>query len=310
MAGKTQKPKKNAATTIVVFGGTGFLGRHAVAALAGRGMRARVAARHRAAGAAQDNASIERIEADIRDAGSVARAMAGATGVINAVGLYVERGDETFRAVHVDGARRVAEQAAAAGIDRLVHISGIGADIASDSAYVRARAEGETAVRAALPDAAILRPSVLFGPEDDFLNTLMRVARTLPVLALFGDGGTRLQPAFVDDVACAAAVAVSDPAAAGRTYELGGPTIYRYRDLLDLIVRHTGRRRWLLPMPFAAWDGLARVAALLPNPPLTRDQIALMRQDNIASPDLPGFADLGIAPTAIEAVLPRYPAPR
>lgn len=304
MAGKTQRAKKNAAATITVFGGTGFLGRHVVAALVERDMHARIASRNQT-----DDPSTDWVDADIRDTAAVARALDGAVGAINAVGLYVERGDATFRAVHVEGARRVAEQAAAAGVEGLVHISGIGADIASDSAYVRARAEGEAAARAAFPTATILRPSVLFGPGDDFLNTLMRLARALPVLALFGDGGTRLQPAFVEDVARAAAIAVDDPAAAGRTYELGGPTVYRYRDLLDLVARHVGRRRWLLPMPFVVWEAMARAAAVLPNPPLTRDQIALIRRDNIAAPDLPGFADLGITPTAIETVLPGYPGP-
>jgi NADH dehydrogenase len=282
---------------ITVFGGTGFLGRRIVERLAGDGVKVRVVARNPDRASAIElspDAKIERVRADLRDPESIAAAVAGARGVVNAVGLYVERGGETFDAVHVAGAACVAEQAAKAGVARLVHISGIGVDGASDSAYIRARANGEAAVHEAFPAATILRPSVVFAPDDNFINLLLRMARVLPVLPLFGDGGTMLQPVFAGDVALAAARALDDPAAAGKTYELGGPVPYSY----------------LLPVPFPIWEIQARLAGILPNPPLTSDQVALMRHDNLASPDLPGLADLGVTPTSLEATLPEYPALR
>ena len=300
-------------TCVTVFGGTGFLGRRIVERLAGDGVTVRVAARNPnrvSVIEAPAGATIERLQADLRDRESVAAAVAGARGVVNAVGLYVERAGETFDAVHVAGAGNVADEAAKAGVARLVHISGIGVDGASDSAYIRARANGEAAVREAFAEATILRPSVVFAPDDNFINLLLRLARVLPVLPLFGDGGAMLQPVFAGDVAEAAARALDDPAAAGKTYELGGPVPYSYRNLLHLVTTLGGHRRPLLPVPFPIWEIQARLAGILPNPPLTSDQVALMRHDNLASPDLPGLADLGITPTPLEAVLPDYPALR
>ena len=295
---------------ITVFGGTGFLGRRIVERLIGDGAPVRIVARnlHRlSGGTAPPDATVECIQADVRDPDSVARALAGARGVVNAVGLYVARGGETFEAVHVTGAGNVAEQAAEAGVERLVHISGIGVDSASESPYIRARADGEAAVREAFANATILRPSVVFAPDDNFINLFLRMARVLPILPLFGAGGTMLQPVFAGDVAAAAVRALDDPAAAGKTYELGGPTPYSYRNLLHLVTTLAGHRRPLLPVPFALWEIQARLAGILPNPPLTVDQVALMRHDNLASPDLPGLADLGVTPTSLEATLPEYP---
>lgn len=286
-------------TTATLFGGTGFLGSRVADRLAAEGWRTRVAAR-RPSGLP---APLEAVEADVRDEASVSRAVQGSGAVINAVGLYVERGAETFEAVHVVGARRVAAACAEAGVGRLVHVSGIGVDPSSESAYVRARAAGEAAVREAFPAATILRPSVLFGPGDGFLNTFAGIARTSPVVPLFGDGGTRVQPVFVEDVAQAATRCLTDPAAPGRVYELGGPKAYAYRELIGLVMERIGRRRLLLPLPYPAWSALAMLAGLLPSPPLTRDQIALVRRDNLADPALPGLADLGIEPTPVEAVL-------
>lgn len=290
---------------ITVFGGTGFLGRHVVRDLLDGGCEVRIAARHPDRDRASEGAT-DRLAADVRNPESVRRAVEGAEGVVNAVGLYVEGGGESFEATHVSGARRVAEAASDAGA-RLVHVSGIGADPDSGSAYIRARAEGEAAVREACPGATVLRPSVLFGTGDAFLNTFIRVLRLAPVFPLFGDGGTRLQPVHVDDVAEAAARALRRPDSAGRTYELGGPDILTFRELIELIMRRTGRRRPLVPWPLALWEVQARVAAILPNPPLTRDQVALLKRDNVADPELPGLADLGIAPTSLEAVLALYP---
>jgi len=296
---------------IAVFGGTGFLGRRIVDRLAGDGVAVRIVARNLHSlpgGNVSPELTVERIRADVRDRDSVARAVAGARGVVNAVGLYVERGGETFEAIHVEGARTVAEEAVKAGTERLVHISGIGVDAASESPYVRARARGEEAVREAFGQATILRPSVLFAPEDSFINTLLRLARTLPAVPLFGDGATLLQPVFVDDVAAAVGRTLDDPAAPGEVYELGGPTRYSYRELVQLVMDHGRYRRPLLPVPFPLWVLQARLACILPKPPLTFDQVVLMKRDNVASPERPGLADLGVTPTAIEAELPHYPA--
>lgn len=297
-------PAKPAAPTkrATVFGGTGFLGRAVVGHLAAAGAEVRSAARRPEAGAGP--AGVERVAADVRDAGSVVRAVTAADWVVNAVGLYRERGGETFHEVHVAGARRVAEAAAESGAKALVHVSGIGADPASPSAYVRARAAGETAVRDAFPGATILRPSVLFGPGDSFVNSLARIARALPVFPLFGDGSTRLQPVYVADAAAAVERALERLAARGRSYELGGRHSYSYRALVELIMSECGIRRPFLPVPFALWEIQARVLSPLPSPPVTRDMIALMRKDNLPNPALPGFADLGLAPAAVEDVLP------
>ncbi len=290
-----------------VFGGTGFLGRAVVARLNAEGARVRMAVRHPDAAVAP--AGVEAVAADLRDAATVARAVADADWVVNAVGLYQESRSETFQAIHVEGARTVAEAANRGAAEALVHISGIGADLASESSYVRARAAGEIAVREAFPEATILRPSVLFGPEDSFFNSLARIARLLPAFPLFGDGRTQLQPVYVEDVAAAVARSLSLAEARGRIYELGGKHSYSYRALIELLLRHIGIRRPLLPLPFAVWEAQASLLGLLPRPPITHDQIALMRKDNVADPELPGFAELGLQPAAVEEILPGYLGP-
>jgi uncharacterized protein YbjT (DUF2867 family) len=292
---------------VTVFGGTGFLGRSVVAHLAAAGAEVRIAVRHPEAGIAPAGvAGAARVAADVRDAGSVARAVADADWVVNAVALYRESRGETFQAVHVEGARTVAAAAARGAAEALVHISGIGADLASESSYVRARAAGEIAVLEAFSQATILRPSVLFGPGDSFFASLAPIARLLPVFPLFGDGRTRLQPVYVADVAAAVLRALSRPEARGRIYELGGRHSYSYRELIALVMRQIGIRRPLVPLPFAVWEAQALLLSPLPSPPLTRDQIALMRKDNVADPALPGFAELGLAPAAVEEILPGY----
>lgn len=295
--------------TITVFGGTGFLGRHIVKALLSTGNAVRVVCRNpgRLGADLSDADGVSAIEADICDGPSVERALDGVAAAVNAVGLYVERGRETFQAVHVAGARTLAALAARQGIRRLVHISGIGVETESRSAYVRARAAGEAAVREVLPGAIILRPSVLFGPDDNFINLLIRMVQMMPAIPLFGDGQTRMQPIYARDVAEAAAKVLDTPDAAAGIYELGGPGVYSYRELLDLAMRHAGRRRPLVPWPFALWELQARVAQLLPRPPLTRDQVELMRHDNVVTPGMPTLIDLDIRPTALEEVLPLYP---
>ena len=253
---------------------------------------------------AADPDRVEICVADVRDDASVAAALAGAQHAVNAVGLYVEHGDETFRAVHEEGAMRIAREAARAGVERLVHVSGIGADAASPSRYVRSRALGEQRVREAFAAATILRPSVLFGPDDAFLSSLAEITRLLPAFPLFGTGAKRLQPVYVDDVAAAVLRALDDPAAPDRTYELGGAAVYSYREIVEVVLHHLGRRRLLLPLPFLAWEVQAVVLGLLPNPPLTRDQIELMRHDNVVGADADTFGDLGIEPRALVDLLP------
>ncbi|MHA7835328.1 MAG: complex I NDUFA9 subunit family protein [Algiphilus sp.] len=288
------------AATVTVFGGTGFLGRRVVATLLAAGREVRVATRHPEAGDAAWASRVESIAADVRDPEAVARAVRGADAIVNAVSLYVEGQGLDFESVHVDGARNIAQ---AAEGRPLVHVSGIGAHESSPSAYVQARARGERAVREACRNAVILRPSVLFGPNDSFLSTLDAVTR-LPLVPLFGRGDTRLQPVHVDDLAEAVVHAMDDPAATSRIFELGGAGTYRYREILGLVMAARGRKRWLVPLPFAVWHLLAAIASVLPNPPLTRDQLLLMREDNVAGPDSPGFADMGIAPCDLVDALP------
>ena len=294
---------------IVVFGGSGFLGRRIVERLAADRALVRIAVRHpeRAASLTRlgRTGQITTVHADVWDAGTVAPALAGAKAVVNTVGHYVERGAASFEAIHGQGARHVAEAAAAAGVRRLVHISGIGADPASDSPYVRARAAGERLVRAAFPAATILRPSVMFGPND-FLERLAGIARLMPVIPLFGSGQVRLQPVYAEDVAAAVVSTLARPEAAGQLYELGGPRVYTYEALVRLVFDQTGRRRLLLPLPYAVWHALAVLTAPLPNRPISRDQVRLMQKDNVMSPGALTFADLGISPTALEAIAPGY----
>jgi len=293
---------------VAVFGGTGFLGGAIVTCLRARGVEVRVATRHPRPVPEADagDGGVTSVAADIRDPASVARALADCDAAVNAVGLYVESGVQNFGAVHVEGAATVAGAARAAGLRRLVHVSGIGADPDSRSPYVRARAAGEAGVWEAFPKATILRPSVLFGPSDKFVNTFAALARFAPALPLFGRGDTRLQPVHVEDAAEAARRCLADPSAPGAVYELGGPDVYRYRDLVEAILEAAGRRRPLVPVPFAIWYGLASVLSVLPKPPIVESQITLMRNDNVVGPDMKSFAALDIAPTSLDAVLPDY----
>ena len=296
-----------AKNNIAVFGGSGFLGRAIVRQLVAAGMTARVAVRHPETMMAPDTTArgghALSVYADVADETSVARALDGCDAAVNAVGLYVERRTEAFREVHERGAMHLARQSARAGVKALVHISGIGADLNSQSSYVRSRARGELLATEAFPGTTILRPSVLFGPGDKFLNTLIAMARRSPVLALFGAGDTRLQPVYVGDVGEAVLRVLTTPSSQGKIYELGGPQIYRYRALIELVLKEAGRSRILLPLPFFAWDALARLLMLLPNPPLTTDVVTLMKRDNVVGAGVQTFADLGRAPTAVEPIL-------
>jgi uncharacterized protein YbjT (DUF2867 family) len=297
-------------TTVSVFGGTGFLGWRLVQRLASEGTTVRVAVRHadRARSALQA-AGLDRVSvfgADVRDQATVAAAFAGADAVVDAVSAYVETGGVTFEAVHEQGAKTLAREAAAAGVARLVLVSGIGADPESSSPYIRARGRGERAVQQVFPGATIVRPSAMFGPGDALFGTLAHLARLLPVLPLIGGGRTRLQPVYVEDVAEAIARILADPGTAGRTYELAGPTVYTLRELFIIALRITGKRRLLVPVPFAAAKVQARLFELLPNPPLTSGQVDLLKADNVASGTLPGLRELNIPPKAIEVIVPTY----
>ena len=293
--------------TVAVFGGTGFLGRRVVRHLRKRGFSVRIASRHPDRGAglfALDDSQLQSVEADINDEQSVARALAGAYAVVNAVSLYVEHGTETFHSLHVECAQRLATQACQAGVERLVHVSGIGADAASPSLYVRKRGEGELAVRAAFADALLIRPAVMFGPDDSFLTTIIALLERLPIYPMFGRGLTRLQPAYVEDVAEAITRALQRTEKHPITFECGGPRVYSYEELLKAVADEANLKPTLIPIPFAAWHALAWFAEMLPTPPVTRNQVELMQIDSVASPEVPGFAELGISPLSIEEILP------
>jgi uncharacterized protein YbjT (DUF2867 family) len=280
-----------------VFGGTGFVGRRIVHHLRESGTRVRAVSRHRRLG--EDN-GIEQIAADAHDQRSVEAVVTGADGVVNAISLYVEHGGDTFHSVHVETAAKIARAARQAGIKRFVHVSGIGANTASPSPYIRSRGEGEAAVQSAFPGAIIVRPAVMFASDDAFVTTILRLLRSLPAYPIFGDGRTRLQPVYVDDVAAAIAQILRQSQKPYAVYELGGPRVYSYEELLRTISRIAGLRPVLMRMPFAFWKAFAGVAEILPGAPLTRNQVELMQIDTTASERLPGFRAFGISPRSLE----------
>jgi NADH dehydrogenase len=294
-----------------------------VRALVKRGYRVRVAVRRPdLAGFLQPLGTVGQIhavQANLRYPASVAAAVKGADAVVNLVGIMNERGRQSFAAVQANGARTVAQACAAAGIDRLVQISALGAAAESRSAYARTKAEGENAVRHIVPRAVILRPSVMFGPEDDFFNRFASMARMMPVLPLVGDGSAKLQPAFVGDVAEVVARGVDGALEPGRTYELGGPEVMSLRELVEDVCKVIGRKRLILPLPLPLAGIMARVLevvdtltlGLLPNElKLTRDQVTLLGSDNVVSAAAKAegrdFAGLGIAPVSVEVEVPSY----
>ncbi len=310
---------------VTVFGGTGFIGRHLVQRLAASGARVRVAVRHpddvEILMTMGDVGQIAGIRASVVHEGSVRQAVAGADAVVNLVAILYESGRRTFDSIHRQGAETVARAAAEAGVGSLVHMSALGADPASHSVYATSKAAGEAAVRAAFPRAAILRPSVVFGPQDGFFNLFASLARFSPALPVFGcpmpslrngvpdiygDGGVKFQPVHVGDVADAIMVCLRDGATAGKTFELGGPTVYSFKEIMEIVLRETGRRRLLLPLPYWVASLQATFLQLLPRPLLTTDQVELLKHDNVVSGKQPGLADLGIAATAAEIVVPSY----
>jgi NADH dehydrogenase len=303
---------------VTVFGGSGFVGAQVVRALAKSrsarpGVRVRVAVRNVGRGyrlrMLGDVGQIEVVQANIRDRDSIARALDGAQAAINLTGVLYESGRQSFQSVHVDGARNVAEAAKAAGVSGFVQMSALGADSASPSLYARSKAAGEAAVREVYPRAAIIRPSIVFGQEDSFFNRFAAMAVMSPALPLIGGGHTRFQPVYVGDVAEAIAQVTRDPELRGRSYELGGPATYSFRELMELVLRETMRRRILVPLPFGAarlLGQIAQLSAFAIDPPITADQVELLKVDNVVSGSAPGLADLGVQPTALEPILPTY----
>jgi NADH dehydrogenase len=300
-------------TLVTVYGGSGFLGRHLVRALAKRNYRIRVAVRRpELAGHLQPLGrvgQIHAVQANLRNAESVEAAARGADVLVNLVGILFERGRQRFDAVHTEGAANVARAAKAHGA-RLVHVSAIGADENSTSAYARSKAVAEKLVREIVPETTILRPSIMFGPEDNFFNLFASLARMSPVLPLIGGGHTKFQPVFVGDVAQAIAKAVDGETRAGTTYELGGPEVRTFRQILEYILETTERKRLLVPLPFLAAKMKASLLQFMPTPLLTPDQVELLRTDNVVSAEAATqrrtLQGLGIEPETIEAVVPSY----
>jgi NADH dehydrogenase len=294
---------------VTIFGGSGFLGRRIVERLSAAAIPVRIATRRpQATGGAEAlggrrQGSIEWRRADIRDGASVAAAVAGARGVVNAVSLYTESGGQTFRSIHVEGARNVALHARSAGVPILLHVSGLGADATSPSPYIRCRGEGEAVVREGFGNPTIFRPSVMFGVDDAFLNELARVVTLFPVVPLFGDGATKLQPVWVGDIAAAAARLFDGVYERSEIYALGGPRVYSYREIIELIAARLGKRRILAPVPFEAWRLAATAGRFLPGFPVSGPQVDLMRQDNVVGSGFPTLAQLNIDPKPLEEVL-------
>ena len=293
-----------------VLGGSGFIGRYIVQRLAARGDVIPVGCRH-----AQEAkflmplgnvGQIATINVTIGDEQVLHAFLAGNDALVNCVGILRESGAQTFERAHHTGPARLARLAREARIERFVHISAIGADSRSTSAYARTKAAGEAAVRDAFPTVTILRPSVVFGPEDQFFNRFAAIAAISPVLPLIGGGHTRFQPVYVGDVANAVLKCLDDPTTAGRTYELGGPKVYTFRELIQLLLDEIRRKRLLANLPFGLAAAQARLMSILPSPPLTADQVELLKRDNVVSSSALTLSTLGITPTAVEAILPTY----
>ncbi len=297
---------RNVAT---VFGGSGFIGRYVVKRLAHKGFVVRVAVRDPEAALFLKTAGavgqIVPLFASLENEGTVHRAVEGAGLVVNQVGILAESHKGDFQRIHAEGAGRVARLAAAAGVERLVHMSAIGADPAGPSQYGSSKAAGEQAVRAAFPGATILRPSIVFGPEDRFFNRFAALAMLSPVMPVIA-GSTKLQPVYVGDVADATMAALERPDAAGALYELGGPRVWSFRELLAYILQEIGRHRMMLDVPMALARLQARFLELVPGKPLTRDQLLMLSRDNVVAAGVPGLAELGLMPTPVELVVPGY----
>lgn len=294
---------------VTVFGGSGFVGRHVVRALAKKGHRVRVATRkpnlaHHLPPMGQVG-QIQLFKADVREPEQVDAALAPAHAAINLCGILYERGEQTFEAIHIAAAETIAKCAQARKLKSLVHVSSIGASEGALSRYSQTKAEGEKRLRDAFPSAVVLRPSIVFGPEDQFFNRFARMARLSAFLPLIGGGHTKFQPIFVGDAA-AAIVKGLDEQNAGKTYELGGPSVYSFKAMMQMLLKEVERERVLLPLPFGVASFLAFFLQLLPSPLLTPDQVHSLKADNVVQPGMPTLADLGITPTSVEAEIPAY----
>lgn len=295
---------------VTVFGGSGFLGRYVVKELAKHPYLIRVVSRNpEEAIPAKVCGIVGQVvlqRGNIRNQQSVEACVKDSWAVINLTGILFEAGRQNFSAVHAQGAERLAKAAKAAGVERFVHVSALGVDKSSRSAYARSKLNGERAVLSAMPSAVVLRPGVIFGPEDNFFNQFARMARTLPFLPLIGGGRTRFQPVYVMDVARAIVASLTEPAAFGKTYELAGPVVYTLRELLEFVLHHTDYKARLVPVPFGLAKVMGGLMELLPHPMLTRDQVTLLQYDNVLSSKARTLADLGVEPTPLESVVPDY----
>lgn len=295
---------------ITIFGGAGFIGRHLVRKLAADGWRIRVISRSPGlAGHLQPLGEVGQIVVQplsSMEPTALTRLLEGSSAVVNLVGILYETSRQRFDEIHGELPGHIAAAAATAGVARMVHVSAIGADAQSSSAYSRSKARGEAAVRQAFASAVILRPSIVIGPEDNFFNRFAGMARMLPALPLIGGGKTRFQPVYVGDVARAIMAGIDQEGAAGQTFEIGGPKTYSFEDLLRYMLTVMGRRRFFVDLPFSIATLQARIMELLPVPPLTRDQVELLKTDNLVSEKALTLDDLGIAPTPIELVVPSY----
>lgn len=302
------------AKIVTVFGGSGFVGRHVVRELAKRGYRVRAAVRHPSlAGFLRTMGlpgQVEAVYADVKDDESVARALSGADMAVNLVGILYESGKQKFDALQAEAAGRIAWSAKAKGVERLVHVSAIGADAQSPAKYASSKAAGEAAVLDAFPEAVILRPSIIFGNGDGFFNRFAAMAKFSPALPLLGGGHTRMQPVYVDDVADAVCTALEDTSTQGKTYELGGPKVYSFKQLMQIVLAETQRKRILAPIPWAIARLQGRILGLLPAPLLTLDQVRMLETDNVVSEAAVSenrtIEDLGIKPKSVEAIVPGY----
>jgi uncharacterized protein YbjT (DUF2867 family) len=310
---------------VTVFGASGFVGRHVVQRLAAKGLQVRAAVRNPDAALFLKPmgyvGQITPVQANIRNEASVRAAVEGANAVVNLVGVLYEGGKQRFDAVQATGPETIAKAAGAAGCSRLVHVSALGASRLSPSRYARSKAAGEEAVRAAFPDAVILRPAVMFGPQDGFFNRFAAMSLLSPFLPVFGcpfprikdgapdlygTGGTKFQPVYVGDVADAVVKGIEDETTKGRIYELGGPRVYSFVEVMRMVMAETGRCRAIVPVPFWLGSILGFFGELLPVPPITRDQVTQLKTDNVVGGKLPTLRDLGIEPTAAEMIVPTY----
>ena len=295
---------------ITIIGGTGFIGRYVVRQLAKEGYRIRVIARRTDAAlhlkTAGDVGQISLVSGNLAKPESLAGKLIGSYAVINLVGVLYERGGQKFSALQAQGAEHLAKMAAAAGAERFIQMSALGADKASGSEYARTKLIGEKNVLAAFPSATILRPSVVFGAEDNFFNQFARMASLSPFLPLIGGGKSKFQPVYVGDIAEAISAILTRDDTKGQTYELGGPTVYSFKEILDYIKKITQKTPSYFPLPYAAASMMGFAGEFLPRPPLTRDQVKLLKYDNVTGANAQGLAQLGITPTAVETIVPGY----